>query len=128
MDMKDVERLFKIEDAQRLPDLYSSETVSRDKKVVQLKWFTPRGRGTWLAIEGEAVLDHGHRLSLRSVVDWRCVRDVLFFGWVVSPLGEDLDELGYFSLSEFLELPPLLLGRDIYFRPRELGLILGGHV
>lgn len=51
---------------------------------VLAKFFSPTGRGTWYATEGQQ-----HESG-----DW------LFFGYVVSPLGPDCDEYGYFSLSE----------------------------
>jgi hypothetical protein len=56
---------------------------------------------------------------------------VKFFGYVVSPLGPDCDELGYFSLSELQELrfPPygLPIERDLYFTPTALRDVMQGH-
>jgi len=51
-----------------------------------------------------------------------------FFGWCVSALGPDCDELGYLSLAELeaMRFPPFGLGaeRDRYFRPAKLSAIL----
>lgn len=75
---KEIERrLLKV-----APD--STEELTPQATPVLVKFFDPTGRGTWYAVEGER-LDGG---------DWR------FFGYVVSPLGPECDEFGYFHLSE----------------------------
>jgi hypothetical protein len=82
-----------------LPPLYSQEDKGLDA-VAHVKFFGG-GRGTWYATEFDG--------------------DDTFFGYIVSPLGSDCDELGYFSLSELLSVkfPPFGLGieRDRHFTP-----------
>ncbi len=92
-----------------LPPLYSQELEGLDA-VAHVKFFGG-GRWTWLVTEFDG--------------------DDLMFGYVVSGLGPDCDELGYFALSELAELrfPPfgLPIERDLYFTPtplRELSYLL----
>src|SRR5208283_464141 len=93
----------------RLPSLYSTENVPAEEKVAVLKFFFPMGRGTWLVVEGS-----------------RQGGDVLFFGFVVSPLGADCDEWGYFSLAELesVEVHGLGIERDLWWNPTALGEVL----
>ncbi len=65
-----------------LPPLYSQENVPDPVTVVKL--FDPCGRYTLYVLEGRRELDG----------------DLLLFGFCVSPLGPDCDELGYVSLSQ----------------------------
>jgi len=54
--------------------------------------------------------------------------DLLLFGFCVSPLGPDCDELGYASLRQLKNVRgPLGLGieRDLYFKPTPLSQIIG---
>jgi hypothetical protein len=69
----------------RIPKLYSQENSTNP--LVHVKFFTPMSSWTWLATEGEPVIDP----DTGKEVDFR------FFGLVV---GLDT-EFGYFHLSEF---------------------------
>lgn len=88
---------------ERLPKLYSTEQVPAEEKIAVVKFFFPAGRGTWFAVEGQREENNGYT----------------FFGFVVSPLGPDCDEWGYFSLSELesVEVRGLRIERDEFFRP-----------
>ncbi len=95
----------------KLPPLYATEKVPAHEKVAVVKFFGG-GRGTWYGVEFDG--------------------EDRFFGYVVSPLGEDCDEWGYFSLSELesVRFPVrMLVGgdarvvahnpieRDLYWKP-----------
>lgn len=89
-----------------LPPLYSQDGKGMDA-IAHVKFFGG-GRGTWYATEFDG--------------------EDTFFGYVVSPLGPDCDELGYFSLSELqaLRFPPFGLGieRDRYFEAQPLAAVV----
>ena len=91
-----------------LPKMRSTEFVPTREKVAVCKFFGG-GRGTWYAVEFDG--------------------DDTFFGYVVSPLGPDCDEFGYFSLKELksVRFPPFGLGveRDLYFKPTRICELLG---
>lgn len=82
-----------------LPALYTQDGRGRDA-TVHVKFFGS-GRWTWLVTEYDG--------------------DDTFFGYVISGLGADCDEFGYFSRAELeaLRFPPLGLPieRDLYFTP-----------
>lgn len=82
-----------------LPPLYSQDGKGFDA-TVHVKFFGG-GRWTWYVTEYDG--------------------DDTFFGYVVSGLGPDCDEFGYFSRSELeaLKFPPfgLLIERDRHFTP-----------
>jgi hypothetical protein len=80
--------------------LGSQEDVPTAKKKIVAKFFFPAGRYTFYAVEG------GPEGS-----------DFIFFGYCLSPLGEDFDEWGYVSLSELLSnrMGLLHMERDIHF-------------
>jgi hypothetical protein len=93
-----------------LPKLYSQENVP--DPVAVLKFFDPCGRYTLYVLEGSRQQDG----------------DLLLFGFCVSPLGPDCDELGYATLSQLEGIRgPLGLGieRDLYFKPMPLSQISG---
>ena len=78
----------------------SQESLGYQAKVV-VKFFNPAGRYTFFVTEGRA---EG--------------KDYLFFGYCISPLGEDCDEWGYTSLTEILSVGirrGLGIERDLYF-------------
>jgi hypothetical protein len=86
-----------------LPKLYSTDKVQLEDKKVICKFFDPCGRSTFYVFEGEE--EDG---------DWR------FFGFVVSAQGPELDEQGYFVLSELESVRGhlgLSIERDINFQP-----------
>lgn len=93
-------KLLTAEIRARLPKLYATDGVPADKKMLQAKFFFPAGRATWFATEFDGEDE--------------------FFGYVVSPLGEDCDEWGYFSLKELegVRRGPLKVERDIYWQPK----------
>lgn len=87
-----------------LPPLYTNENLpSGYDAVAQVKFFGS-GRWTWYATEFDG--------------------EDTFFGFVVSGLGSDCDEFGYFTLSELTEarFPPfgLPVERDRHFTPKPL--------
>jgi hypothetical protein len=83
-----------------LPPLYSQDGKGLDA-TVHVKFFGG-GRWTWYVTEYDG--------------------DDTFFGYVLSGLGPDCDEFGYFSRAELeaLRFPPLNLPieRDLHFTPR----------
>ena len=91
----------------QLPPLYAQDGKG-GKAVVYVKYFTPSSNWTWLATEGEPVLDES-----QNEVDYK------FFGLV---FGHER-ELGYFLLSELEEVRGpmgLPIERDLYFQPKTL--------
>ncbi len=84
-----------------MPKMRSSENTPLEQKMAYVKFFDPTGRGTWYCCEFDGKDE--------------------FFGFVVSPLGPDCDEWGYFSLAE-LESVTLRMGlkieRDLHFKPQ----------
>jgi hypothetical protein len=93
-----------------LPPLYSQENVP--DPVAVIKFFDPCGRYTFFVLEGSRQPDG----------------DLLFFGFCVSPLGPDCDELGYVTLSQLEEVRGRLglgIERDLYFQPTPLSKIRG---
>jgi hypothetical protein len=107
------------EDLQNLPNLYTTEHVPIEQKVAQVKFFVPGSRWTFYAVEFDGI-------------------DQLF-GWCVSALGSDCDELTYASAAEIVaqgaagralaSQAPRMVGmeRDEHFRPRTLGELLQGR-
>ena len=66
-----------------------------DDALVIAKFFDPSGRYTFYATEGGPILDDGTPvLTANGTPDWE------FFGYCLSPLGEDCDEWGYATLAE----------------------------
>lgn len=81
-----------------LPPLYANEDKKPSEIKVPLKLFDPSGRGTWYITEFDG-------------------KDIMF-GFCVSPLGPDCDELGYMSLQEMSEVVTrfnLGIERDIFW-------------
>lgn len=70
-----------------------------DNAKVLVKFFFPAGRYTFYVTEGKP---QG--------------KDFLFFGYCVSPLGEDCDEWGYTALSELqsVRVRGLTIERDLH--------------
>lgn len=92
---------------EKLPALYSQDGKG-GKAVVYLKMFSPDSNWTWLATEGEPVLDDSG-----SEIDFQ------FFG-LVDGLEK---ELGYFNLSELESVKGpmgLPIERDLYWTPKTL--------
>ena len=66
-----------------------------DDAVVVCKFFDPTGRYTLYVTEGEPILAGGAPSRLADgTPNWE------FFGYCLSPLGEDCDEWGYVTLEE----------------------------
>lgn len=100
-------KLLPMEIRETLPPLYGQDGKG-GKAVVHCKFFTPDSNWTWLATEGEPVLDESSRQ-----IDFR------FFGLV---FGHE-KEFGYFLLSELEEVcgpMGLPIERDLHFQPRPL--------
>ncbi len=92
---------------EKLPPLYSQDGKD-GKAVVYTKYFTPSSNWTWMATEGEPVLDES-----QNEVDYK------FFGLV---FGHER-ELGYFLLSELEEVRGpmgLPIERDLHWQPKTL--------
>lgn len=82
-----------------LPALYSQEDEPNPKAYIH--FFNPMGRGDWYVMEGRKEGD-----------------DFLFYGYVKSPLGDDCDEYGYFTLNQIKETGILEL--DKWFEPKPI--------
>ena len=79
------------------PPLYAFEAEKPEHIPVTAKLFDPMGRFTFYMTEYDP-------------------EDRRAFGWVVSPLGPDCDELGYVSIAELEELSGAhWIERDMYF-------------
>jgi hypothetical protein len=90
----------------KMPKIYSTDSIPLSEKDVICKFFNPCGIGTWYVLEGE-VQDE----------------DFIFFGLV--DLHEK--ELGYFSLNELqsIRLPfGLKIERDLHFSKTKLSRFL----
>jgi hypothetical protein len=90
------------ENRRRLPKLYSQDGAGGEA-VAEVKIFDPCGRFTFYATEFDG--------------------EDTFFGFTVSPLGADCDELSYASLSEMEKVKGRFgigLERDRYFTPTAL--------
>jgi hypothetical protein len=93
-----------------LPPLYAQDGKGA-AAVVYVKFFTPDNSWTWLATEGEPILDESG-----NEVDFQ------FFGLVQG----QFEELGYFNLKELEEVRGpmgLPIERDLHFTPTTLGQI-----
>ena len=100
-------KLLPKEIREQLPPLYSQDGKG-GKAVVYVKYFTPTSSWTWLATEGEPLLDESGK-----EVDFK------FFGLVY---GHER-EFGYFLLSELEEVRGpmgLPIERDLHFKPKML--------
>ena len=93
-------RLLNQKDKNVIPDLYGTESVKLDEKIVYAKFFTPDSNWTWY------VMEISHK-------DYD-----LCFGYIV---GHE-KELGYFSIRELESVKGplgLKVERDITFKPTE---------
>lgn len=80
-----------------LPDIY--ETDGDEPKKAYIHFFNILGRGDWYVLEGKQMNDG----------DW------YFFGYVRSPIGEEFDEYGYFTLQQLKDA--VFIELDKYFEP-----------
>jgi hypothetical protein len=106
-----------------LPPIYSQDGQGFDA-VAKVKFFGA-GRWTFYATEASAVIN-GEEVAFCDA-DPNGIEDVHFFGFLVSPLGADCDELCYLSLSELVTLRfqfGLAVERDYHFDPQTLRAIL----
>ena len=90
--------------AESLPKLY--ETDGKEPKIAYVHFFNILGRGDWYVLEGKQMNDG----------DW------YFFGYVRSPLGEDCDEYGYFTLDQLKKAVYIEL--DKHFEPTPLAEVV----
>ncbi len=91
----------------QLPKMRATENTPESQKMAVVKFFDPTGRATWYALEFDGKDE--------------------FFGYVVSPLGPDCDEYGYFSLAELESITVrmgLKIERDLHFKPQLLQPII----
>jgi hypothetical protein len=96
-------KLMTKEIAKVLPKLGATEGVPMGERKVPLKFFDPCGRYTFYVLEWDG--------------------EDTFFGYVVSPLGEDCDEFGYASLAEIAAVRNRLglgIERDKLWDPKTL--------
>lgn len=92
-----------VEKLMNIPDIKETDGVKNP--TVHLKFENILGRGTWYVTEMGAIDD-----------------DVLLFGYVLSPLGKDEDEWGYFTLSQLLETGVIFLEKS--FTPQPIGMLV----
>ena len=86
------------------PAMDASDGTTFEEKTYTAKFFDPCGRGAWFMCEYDPV-------------------DRIAFGYIVSPLGPDCDEGGYFSLAELEGVRNRLglgIERDIHWKPGKL--------
>lgn len=96
------------ENRKQLPPLYSQDGKGFEATAF-VKFFHPCSRYTLFVTEFDG--------------------EDTFFGYVVSPLGADCDELGYSSLTEITGVKVMGLGieRDLHFTPKPLKDALTEH-
>lgn len=84
----------------KIPALYSGESIPLDEKICHVKFFHPMCQMTWFATEFDP-------------------ESGIFFGWVEN--GQ-LSEWGNFSLQEMqdLKVRGLRMERDMYFPPKQM--------
>jgi len=90
------------------PRLYATDKIELKDKTVHFKLFDPCGRFTAYGFE----YDPEERLG---------------FGYIVSPLGPECDEMGYFSLDKIRETRNrlgLYMEQDLYFTPKPLSKLV----
>jgi hypothetical protein len=95
--------------AATLPPLRSTDGGD---PLVLVKLFDPCSRWTWYLIECDPI-------------------DGVAFGFVVSGLGDDCDELGYVSIDELEDVRNRLglpLERDLHWTPVKLSAVRNGEV
>tara|TARA_R110000744_G_scaffold72668_2_gene145748 strand:+ start:2589 stop:2882 length:294 start_codon:yes stop_codon:yes gene_type:complete len=84
--------------AKKLPELYTTENVATQNKMIQVKYFCPWNSWTWYGVEFNPETN-------------------TFFGFV-----EGIEsEWGYFSLNELQNVTHnsgLKIERDMYFQPK----------
>jgi hypothetical protein len=101
-------KLLTQENRKALPPLYSQDGEGMEA-VAHVKFFHPMSRYTFYVTEFDG--------------------DDTLFGYCVSPLGPDCDELGYASLAELTALRAgpfnLPLERDRHFTPGPLSKVVG---
>lgn len=92
-----------------IPKLNETENVPLDEKIVHVKYFFPAGRMTFFAMEYDP-------------------KEELFFGYILSPITPEFDELCYMTLNQLKEaiptpiqinntktVVPMNWERDLYF-------------
>lgn len=99
-----VDNMNLVEKLMNVPDIKETDGVKNP--TVHLKFENILGRGSWYVTEMGAIDDD----------------DVLLYGYVLSPLGEDLDEWGYFTLSELLGTGVIFLEKN--FIPQPIGMLV----
>ncbi len=96
-------RLLTDEQAENLPQLYSTENIPTKDKTVKIKFFTPDSNWSWYVVEYDKY-------------------EKVFFGFV----NGHYPEWGYFSLEELEQTKGPLglhIERDIHFKEQPFGQI-----
>ena len=94
-------KLMTKEVAKLIPKLGETDGKPMTERTVPVKFFDPTGRFTYYVLEYDG--------------------DDTLFGYCVSPLGADCDELGYASLAELQAVKGRLglgLERDLHWDPK----------
>lgn len=100
-------KLMTEEVKRKLPPMGSQESKAPTEVMVTVKFFDPCGRFTFYATEYDG--------------------EDSVFGYCVSPLGPDCDELGYASVSELQAVRGRLglgIERDIHWTPKTLAEVM----
>ncbi len=93
-----------------VPDLYANE--EGNDPLVRVKLFDPCGRWTYYVLEAGVSGSNGR---------------VTLFGYCVSPLGADCDELGYQDLDEAAQVKNALglhMEEDLHWTPKKLSEVM----
>lgn len=94
----------------KIPELYSTEGIDFDDKVIQTKFFL--FNFTWYVAEAEVQEDN-----------------ILFFGYVRNDADPDCSEWGYFTLKQLEEVVikgVFKVERDLYFSPMKFSEVKKG--
>lgn len=87
--------------SEKLPKLYSTQSIPSEEKTIIVKYFSPYNGWTWYGCE----YDPEYKI---------------FFGYIEGHFGE----WGEFSLKEFEEVNRLkgfpFIERDLYFKPKKV--------
>jgi hypothetical protein len=116
------QKLLTAEQIRQLPGIGAGEGLGK-QTVAYVKLFGG-GRWSWFLCEANALIGD-EVFPLGEVTQHNDpIEDVEFYGYVVSGLGPDCDELAYFRFSELAasRFPPfgLPIERDQYFQPQTL--------
>ena len=95
--------------------------LENDKIPIICKFFLPEGRWTWYITDATLWTPDGTEKMLKDCTEEECEdedNDIIFFGYCLSGLGEDCDELGTSSYQEMKKVRTrfgLPMERDLSF-------------